>query len=59
MVSLQKLLAEMALAVAQRADGARCDMAMLLLDNVFDKTWGDDALPTDVDERVRGTQIDR
>ena len=28
------------LAVARRADGIRCDMAMLLLPDVFERTWG-------------------
>jgi hypothetical protein len=27
-------------AIAERADGVRCDMAMLLLDDVFARTWG-------------------
>jgi hypothetical protein len=26
--------------IAERADGVRCDMAMLLLDDVFARTWG-------------------
>jgi hypothetical protein len=26
--------------IAQRADGVRCDMAMLLLNDVFERTWG-------------------
>ncbi|HWG41993.1 MAG TPA: alpha-amylase family glycosyl hydrolase [Gemmataceae bacterium] len=33
--------------VADRCDGVRCDMAMLLLSDVFVKTWGDAALPSD------------
>jgi glycosidase len=33
--------------VANRCDGVRCDMAMLLLPEVFRKTWGDAAWPAD------------
>jgi hypothetical protein len=33
--------------IAERCDGVRCDMAMLLLSDVFLKTWGDTALPRD------------
>jgi len=33
--------------VAERCDGVRCDMAMLLLPDVFLKTWGDAARPGD------------
>ena len=33
--------------VADRCDGVRCDMAMLLLPEVFLKTWGNAALPSD------------
>lgn len=35
------------LRVAERCDGVRCDMAMLLLPDVFLKTWGDKAWPAD------------
>jgi hypothetical protein len=34
------MLAELA-AIAQHADGARCDMAMLVLSDVFARTWGE------------------
>ena len=34
-------------AVAQRCDGVRCDMAMLLQPQIIQKTWGDRALPSD------------
>ncbi len=30
--------------IASMCDGARCDMAMLLLDDVFEKTWGERSL---------------
>jgi hypothetical protein len=33
--------------VAERCDGVRCDMAMLVLPDVFRRTWGDRALPRD------------
>jgi glycosidase len=33
--------------IAERCDGVRCDMAMLLLSDVFLKTWGDSARPRD------------
>ncbi len=33
--------------VADRCDGVRCDMAMLVLPDVFRRTWGDRALPHD------------
>lgn len=33
--------------VAERCDGVRCDMAMLLEPAVFQQTWGDRSLPVD------------
>ncbi len=33
--------------IADRCDGVRCDMAMLLQPQVFQRTWGDRALPMD------------
>jgi hypothetical protein len=33
--------------VAERCDGVRCDMAMLVLPDVFRRTWGDRAIPRD------------
>jgi hypothetical protein len=33
--------------IAERCDGVRCDMAMLLLPDVFLRTWGDKAKPAD------------
>jgi hypothetical protein len=35
--------AEVVTAIAERCDGVRCDMAMLVLDDVFVRTWGDRA----------------
>jgi glycosidase len=34
-------------AVADRCDGVRCDMAMLVQPEIFQRTWGDRALPRD------------
>ena len=31
--------------IAERCDGVRCDMAMLVLPDVFERTWGRSALP--------------
>jgi hypothetical protein len=36
-------------AVATRCDGVRCDMAMLLLNEVFARTWGEAATPPTVE----------
>ena len=33
--------------VADRCDGVRCDMAMLIQPQVFQRTWGDRAAPRD------------
>lgn len=33
--------------IAERADGVRCDMAMLVLPNIFQQTWADQSLPSD------------
>ncbi len=33
--------------IAERCDGVRCDMAMLLLPDVFRRTWGESARPAD------------
>jgi len=35
------------LKIAEMCDGVRCDMAMLVLSNVFVRTWGDRSLPRD------------
>lgn len=40
------------LRVAEVADGVRCDMAMLLLPDVFQKTWGERSTPADGSEPV-------
>jgi len=36
--------------IGDQCDGVRCDMAMLLLNDVFAKTWGDHAGPAPADE---------
>ncbi|MCD2448823.1 alpha-amylase [Methylicorpusculum oleiharenae] len=35
----ESMIAEL-LAIAERCDGVRCDMAMLILPDVFERTWG-------------------
>jgi glycosidase len=37
---LRQAAAETLLDIADRCDGVRCDMAMLLLNSVFERTWG-------------------
>jgi hypothetical protein len=37
---LRQAAADTLLDIASQADGVRCDMAMLLLDDVFSRTWG-------------------
>jgi hypothetical protein len=37
---LQKVRVEEMNAIAEKCDGVRCDMAMLLLPDVFERTWG-------------------
>src|SRR2546421_8115441 len=32
-------MAELLLKIADRCDGVRCDMAMLVLNDIFNKTW--------------------
>ncbi len=36
--------------IGRQCDGVRCDMAMLLMNDVFAKTWGDRAGPTPAEE---------
>lgn len=42
--TVEAMAAELA-SIAARCDGVRCDMAMLLLPDVFARTWGHAALP--------------
>jgi hypothetical protein len=46
---LRQAAAETLIDIAAQADGVRCDMAMLLLNTVFARTWGDraGAVPND------------
>ncbi len=43
--SLQRKMMGVLRAIAARCDGVRCDMAMLVLPEVFEKTWGIPATP--------------
>jgi hypothetical protein len=38
---LRQAMRETVLSLASQCDGIRCDMAMLLLNQVFERTWGD------------------
>jgi Alpha amylase, catalytic domain len=49
----QRAMAEQLLAIAERCDGVRCDMAMLVLNEIFARTWSAAPLPVDV-ERASG-----
>jgi glycosidase len=44
---LREAMAQVLLNLAGIADGVRCDMAMLVLPEIFQRTWGDRSLPTD------------
>jgi glycosidase len=44
---LREAMAQELLKLAGIADGVRCDMAMLILPEVFQRTWGERSLPTD------------
>ena len=39
--SLRQAVIETLNSVAEQCDGMRCDMAMLLLNNIFERTWGE------------------
>jgi hypothetical protein len=41
----QKAMSDELLRIADRCDGVRCDMAMLLLPDVFERTWGKQSEP--------------
>ncbi len=47
---LRKAAAKTLIDIAARADGVRCDMAMLMLNDVFARTWGDRAGAAPEDE---------
>jgi hypothetical protein len=38
--------------IADLADGVRCDMAMLILPEIFSRTWGERSYPTDASQPV-------
>ena len=40
---LRDAAAETLIDIGNQADGVRCDMAMLLLNDVFQRTWGERA----------------
>jgi hypothetical protein len=46
-LGLREAMAQELLKLAGIADGVRCDMAMLILPEVFQRTWGERSLPTD------------
>ena len=48
---LRAVMAEQMMRVAERCDAVRCDMAMLVLDDVFEQTWGSRGAPTRTDGR--------
>jgi len=43
----REAMAQELLKLAEIADGVRCDMAMLILPEIFQRTWGERSLPTD------------
>jgi hypothetical protein len=62
---LRDTVAEMLIGVGEQCDGLRCDMAMLMTNEVFAKTWGERAGPPPADDfwpsligRVRQTHPD-
>src|SRR5258708_6478711 len=46
-LGLRRAMQEELLEIAERCDGVRCDMAMLLLPHVVERTWGDKSRPMD------------
>jgi hypothetical protein len=44
---LREAMLDTLAAVADQCDGVRCDMAMLILPEVIERTWGERARPTD------------
>jgi glycosidase len=44
---LREAMAQELLKLAGIADGVRCDMAMLILPEIFQRTWGERSVPTD------------
>jgi len=52
---LRAAMIEQLLTIAEQCDGIRCDMAMLLLPEVIQRTWGDRSLPADRKKPVDGS----
>ena len=48
--ALREAVAETLIAIAGQCDGLRCDMAMLMTNEVFARTWGERAGPAPQDE---------
>jgi hypothetical protein len=48
--SLREAATQTVLSIAQQCDGIRCDMAMLMLNVIFERTWGGRAGPAPVTE---------
>ena len=43
--ALQDAMIDVLLSISRKCDGVRCDMAMLVMPEVFERTWGIDAEP--------------
>ena len=48
--ALREAVAEMLISVGEQCDGLRCDMAMLMTNEVFSRTWGSRAGPVPADD---------
>ena len=51
---VRRAAADLVASIAERCDGVRCDMAMLVLDDVFARTWGPRASGGPVPDGGRG-----
>jgi glycosidase len=49
-VGLRQAVIETVTGIAEQCDGIRCDMAMLMLNNIFERTWGARAGEKPVDD---------
>jgi hypothetical protein len=47
---LRAAVIETVSSIAEQCDGIRCDMAMLVMNNIFERTWGERAGPQPADE---------
>ena len=47
---LRRSVMETVAEIASQCDGIRCDMAMLMLNNIFERTWGDRAGEKPIDD---------